>query len=104
LAKPRPVDDNISSRIVKLLPPSPQPMRYAIDEDAARLRAPAEAFLFAPENIQPDSGPGLTQKLLVRLNRMGIRCPLLIVAVGSITVIKERRRPHSFFSEQRMII
>ena len=50
--------------------------------------------LRSSKNIQPDSDPGLTQKLLMRLNRMGIRCPLLIVPVGSITVIKERRRPH----------
>jgi len=54
-----------------LLPPSPQPMRYAIDEDAAALaRSPAEAFLFTPAKI---STPGLTLKLLMRLNRVGIQ-------------------------------
>jgi hypothetical protein len=54
MAESRPVDDNIPSRTVKLLPPSlqSQPMRYAIDEDAAALaRTPTEAFLFAPAKI-----------------------------------------------------
>ena len=77
MAESRPVDDNIPSRAVKSLPPSPQPMRYAIDEDAAALaRSPAKAFLFAPAKISNLSVVQGTLKLLMRLNRVGIQYPL----------------------------